>query len=114
MKTIVTAGGSFLTGTEIADAVTGYGLALAKLRDLDVVEIPFIAANGMIHRVQFRIGWQIDLSVTFEDKVEEELVEPDTILAILGKTRAIEGRRSPQLPRRAVTIRDHIDWDEVI
>ena len=64
MKTIRTAGGSFLTGTEIADAVTAYGLALARARDLDVVDIPFVTEAGSVSRAQFRIGWLIDTVVT--------------------------------------------------
>ncbi len=47
MKTIVTPLGSFPTGTEIADAVTGYALALARARTVDVVDIPFVADDGV-------------------------------------------------------------------
>lgn len=118
MKTIVTAGGSFFTGTEVADAVTGYGLALARRHALDVVEIPFLTAAGAVHRVQIRIGWQVDLLVTFDEKVAEELIEPDTILGILGKTRALEvsGRRQHSVRESGhqPVVWDEVDWDEVI
>ena len=46
MKTVVTTLGSFPTGTEIADAVTGYALALSRSRTVDVADIPFVAADG--------------------------------------------------------------------
>ena len=46
VKTIITASGAFRTGTEIADAVTAYSLALARARAVDVVDIPFVATAG--------------------------------------------------------------------
>jgi hypothetical protein len=114
MKTIVTAGESFRTGSEIADAVTGYGLALARIRDLDVVEIPYIAKNGTVYRAQLRIGWLIDMVVTFDDRVTDELIEADTIFGILAKTRAIERSPARRAHKGVGKLRDGTDWDEVI
>ena len=81
MKTIRTASGSFLTGTEIADAVTAYGLALARARDLDVVDIPFVTEAGSVSRAQFRIGSLIDTVVTAGQQLTDELIDVDTISA---------------------------------
>ena len=63
MKTVVTTLGSFPTGTEIADAVTGYGLALSRARTVDVVDIPFVAADGSAGRVELQIGWHSETIV---------------------------------------------------
>jgi len=92
MKTIVTAYGSYSTGTELADAVTGYGLALARIRTVDVVEIPFVAASGCIERVQLRVGWLSDMSTVTIDERADELLEDDTLLTLIEETAALDGR----------------------
>ena len=46
MKTVVTTLGSFPTGTEIADAVTGYRLASSRSPIVDVADVPFVAEDG--------------------------------------------------------------------
>ena len=93
MKTIGTAFGAFLTGTEIADAVTAYGLALARIRALDVVDIPFVAGDRSVQRVQLRIGWMVEILVTSDGRTVDELIEPDTILDLISKSRALAQRR---------------------
>ena len=84
MKTIRTAGSSFLTGTEIADAVMAYGLALARVRELDVVDIP-LNGDGAITRAEFRIGWLIDTVITTDEQRVDELMDVNTILACLRR-----------------------------
>jgi hypothetical protein len=114
MKTIVTKSGAFLTGTEIADAVSAYGLALARARDLDVVDIPFLAAGGALNRVQLRIGWQIETVVTSDQQPADELIEIDTILDLLDRARAVSLPPTPDssLPRPKLWV--DTNWDEVI
>ena len=56
MKTIVTAYGSFATGTDLADAVTRYGVALARRQAMDVVDVQFVTADGRTGRVQLRVA----------------------------------------------------------
>ena len=97
MKTVVTTLGSFPTGTEIADAVTGYGLALSRARTVDVVDIPFVAVDGSAGRVELQIGWHSETVVisgaeTDEPAFGEEPFEVDTILALQAKTRALNAR----------------------
>ena len=86
MKTIITTRGSFLTGSEIADAVTTYGLALARMRDLDVVDVPFVTPVGTLSRAQFTIGWGADTATVMAPEQDAELFEIDTILDMLAKT----------------------------
>lgn len=90
MKTIVTAYGSYSTGTELADAVTGYGLALARDRAVDVVDIPFVTAGGRIARVQLRVGWLSDMSAVTVDGARDELLEDATLLTLMEQTEALE------------------------
>lgn len=109
MKTIRTSCGSFLTGSEIADAVTSYGLALARACELDVVDIPFVAADGSVNRVEFRIGWQVETVVTADEQPADELIEVDTIFDMLAKSRSLTARRTARAALPAET-----DWDEFI
>lgn len=123
MKTVITGGKSFLTGGEIADAITAYGLALARVRDLDVVDIPFVSADGSVHRAQLRIGWMIDTIITSNGQSLDDLIEADTILGILLRTQALGGPRDPDVhwaksePHvqwRGPQLRRTVNWDEVI
>ena len=114
MKTIRTAGHSFLTGTEIADAVMAYGLALARVRDLDVVDIPFVTADGSITRVEFRIGWLIDTVVTAVEQRADELIDVNTIFGLLAKTRSLTPTRIRMASRDRTALRDDANWDELI
>jgi len=114
MKTIVTQGGAFRTGTEIADAVTGYGLALARIRELDTVDIPFIAGDGAVNRVQFRVGWLIDTVVTSDEQAADELIEADTIFALLAKAKEIDVPREKGSATHYDRFGDGFNWDEVI
>ena len=116
MKTIVTAYGSFLTGTEIADAVTGYGLALARKHRFDVVDIPFLAADGSVSRVDLRIGWLSDMAAVSTDGSQDELVEVDTILTLMSKASYLEDHRGLAFGDDDMeTMRSSdLNWDDII
>jgi len=114
MKTIVTAYGSYSTGTELADAVTGYGLALARDHAVDVVDIPFVTTGGRIARVQLRVGWLSDMSTITADASPDELLEDATLLTLIEETEALDGRRG--LPLDEEDIEDlrsaQRNWDD--
>jgi len=114
MKTIVTSFGAFLTGTEIADAVTAYGLALARVRALDVVDIPFVTADGSLHRAEFRVGWRVDMFVASDEQPADELIEVDTILDLIARSRSLTPSRDSQLGHPWADVASETDWDEFI
>lgn len=114
MKTVITPSGAFLTGTEIADAVTAYALALARVRALDVVDIPFVASDGSLRRAQFRIGWQVETAVTSDEQPADELLEVDTILELHAKSRSTTLARDAGVRGRFVAAAKDTNWDEVI
>lgn len=114
MKTIRTTCGSFLTGTEIADAVTAYALALARARDLDVVDIPFVRDDGSVNRAEFRIGWLVETVVIAAEEPVSELIDVDTIFDLLAKARSITASRTTSENSRWTVVRDDANWDELI
>lgn len=115
MKTIITTSGEFLTGSEIADAVTAYAHALARARALDVVDIPFVAPDGSLRRAQFRIGWHERTAVTSDERPMEELMEIDTILDLHAKSRSATLARDVGVRGGSSDIRqDTTNWDEII
>jgi hypothetical protein len=89
MKHLTNRAGSFLTGTEIADAVMQYALQLARQRDVDLVEIPFVAADGAIRRVELTIGWLADLVAVSDGRGSKELVEHATVDSIRAKADSV-------------------------
>ena len=61
MKALTNRVGSYVTGDAVADAVLSYALSLARARQLDVVDLPFIAGGGQVARVTMMVGWRVDL-----------------------------------------------------
>lgn len=86
MKLLTNRNGSFLTGDELADAVIRYGLALARRREIDVVDIPFRTADGAVRRVQLSVGWNVDTTATSAGRDgTDELVEHETTRSMNAK-----------------------------
>ena len=89
MKLITNRTGSYLTGDELADAAMQYGLALARMRDLDIVDLPFVTVDGVVLRVQLTVGWGSDTTVTTTRNRQEELVEVDTEMRLRASADAL-------------------------
>jgi hypothetical protein len=85
MKLLTTRNGSYLTGNEIADAAIHYGLVLARYRDIDTIDIPFLDSFGDFHRVTLTVGWQADMTATTSTGLLDELLEPGTIVDLYTK-----------------------------
>lgn len=92
MKRIITTFGDFRTGDDIADAVGRYGLALAKVHETDMVEIPYRSANGDVDRIELRIGWLVDIGIAHGegDRDGEELLEPETVRLLRDTALSVE------------------------
>lgn len=94
MKEISAGARTFVTGTEIAEAVLRYGLALARHQQVDVVDIPVAAADGGTARAGFTVGWRADtttLTTTLADDTEE-LTEPSTVIELLERAKRVGHR----------------------
>jgi hypothetical protein len=91
MKLLTNRNGSFLTGDELADAVLRYGLALARKREIDVVDIPFRTPDGALRRVQLSVGWNVDTTaISSGPDGTDELVEHETARSMDAKAAAAD------------------------
>jgi hypothetical protein len=90
MKLLTNRNGSYLTGDELADAVMHYGLALARKQDMDNVNIPFLAADGSVRRVQLTIGWNVDTTSTSAPGGSDELIESETTRELNAKADSVD------------------------
>jgi hypothetical protein len=90
MKLLTNRNGSYLTGDDLADAVLHYGLALARKQEMDIVDIPFLASDGAVHRVQLTVGWNVETTATSSSDPGDELVESDTTRAMNAKADSMD------------------------
>jgi hypothetical protein len=97
MKLLTNRNGSFLTGDDLADAVMRYGLALARKRDIDIVDIPFRTADGAVRRVQLSVGWNVDTTATSGPEGTDELIEVETARSMNAKAASAEILRGQPL-----------------
>lgn len=90
MKRIVMSFGDFLTGDDIADAVSRYSLALAKAHQTEIVEIPYRSTPSRVDRIELRIGWLVDIGVVRHENTGRELLEPETVQHLHSTTDSLE------------------------
>jgi len=109
MKLLTTSVGSYLTGTAIADAVLRYGLTLAKRRDVDIVDIPYLGEDGEVRRARFTIGWRYDIQATTQPTFGAELVEAGTAFALEGKAGSLAAVRAGEFSSEEAA---EITWPE--
>ncbi|MGA7149648.1 MAG: hypothetical protein WBX17_14325 [Microbacterium sp.] len=86
MKTLENRAGAYLTGDEIADAVMEYSGALVQEQLTEVIEIPYLAKPGLIHRVQLLIGWRTDVNAVKDGMHETELEDAEFLHTLRHKT----------------------------
>lgn len=90
MKLLANCNGSYLTGDDLAGAVMRYALALARKQAMDIVNIPFLASDGSVRRVQLTVGWNVDTTSTSTADAGDELVEPETTRELNAKADSID------------------------
>lgn len=90
MKTLTNQLGSYLTGTDIADAVLRYGLALSRARDVDIVDIPFVDGGGVTRRVEMTVGWCCLIVSVGSDALAEEMIDVAATADMAAKAAHLE------------------------
>jgi hypothetical protein len=87
MKMLVTRHAAYLTGSEVADAVMVYDLALSRAQKLDVVAMPFVDAADVRREAQFTVGWQTDTStISQSDRDAGELEDPALVARLTQRS----------------------------
>lgn len=83
MNRIHYAGDSFLTGTEIADALVDYAQALAQVQAAATVELPVLHDDGSSGNVKVLVGPASQLVSSPEHSDVEEMID-DGLVTHLG------------------------------
>ena len=87
MKTVYTNGGSVTTGTDLADSLLDYALALSRERRVAAAELPAIDGHGLIQRVRMLLGAGIPLwTMTTDLDGTPELHDADALSTLRGLT----------------------------
>jgi nicotinamidase-related amidase len=93
MKSIRTRVGTFLTGSEIADAVLHLSAASANVQRQETVDIP-VVLDRRIHRARFMVGWMTDVCVLTSAEDADELEEPASVVALLDRAAMVGVRKA--------------------
>jgi hypothetical protein len=105
MREVAYAGGSFLTGDEIADVLLEYAAELANADRAATVHIPSIDAGGEVRDVVIVIG---PASQVLSEPVHSAVDDPDAGDFVTEVTERINQlRRSPVSPADPSSV----DWD---
>lgn len=102
MKLLTTDAGAFLTGDEIADVVMRLGLELMRRQDLAIVEVPFVADDGTVRRVELAIGWQMNLTSVALGSVSDEIIERDAVATLASYTETLTATRAEPFDQEEV------------
>jgi nicotinamidase-related amidase len=110
MKAILTRVGTFLTGSEIADAVLDLATASANAHRLEAVDIP-VVLDRRVHRARFLVGWMTDVCVLTSAEGAEELEEPASVIDLLDRAAAVGVRRARPFTAEEIGALRHLDPD---
>ncbi|MFH8250854.1 hypothetical protein ACH3VR_10850 [Microbacterium sp. B2969] len=89
MKVIAYAGGEYVTGDEIAEALLEYSEALAGAGSAAHMEIPIVDAHGQRARAAFLVGPSSQIVVTPADPGTEELTDQEVVDRLRRLTRSL-------------------------
>jgi len=106
MMRIHYAGGSELTGTEIADAVMDLAEEFGRTGTAGTIEIPVRQADGSIGRCRLLIGPASQIAAESEDSDFEEVTDRELVETLLRRAEALR-------PHAALNsdASDTVSWD---
>lgn len=106
MMRIHYAGGSELTGTEIADAVMDLAEEFGRTGTAGTVEIPVRRPDGSIGRCRLLIGPASQIAAESELSEYEEVTDPDLVRTLVRRAEALR-------PHAALNseVPDTLGWD---
>ena len=94
MKQITYAGKSFVTGTDLADAVMRLTAALGLSHETAGVTIPAMDENGHITTADLVLGPATEVLAIAIDSDQEEIVDAEVVAQLDERTRRLEPTRT--------------------
>ena len=95
MERIDYAGGAYITGDEIAQAVLEYATTLAGNGDVDIVHVQVRERDGVLRRVRMLLGAAMPIAVTELGPGNPEELHDDAMVEDLRRRGAV-WKRSPR------------------
>ncbi|GAA1981602.1 hypothetical protein [Microbacterium pumilum] len=89
MKLLTNSSGAYLTGDDIANAVLGYGAALANEQRVDLVDVPYIAEHGRVGSVRLIVGWHATMNAEVHQGQGVELLDGATLAELRKRVAAL-------------------------
>jgi hypothetical protein len=89
MKVLTTVHGSYVTGSEIADAVIRCHDAVSATREIDCISVPFVADGGGLRWVTILVGPPYGIGAETIDSSKPELVDPAVIARVEDRIRDV-------------------------
>lgn len=103
MKRIGYAGGSFLTGDRIADAVLDYAAVLARAAQADRVRIPALGVDDSVRMLDLVVGPASQFIAEPVDVPGDELLDADLVADLELRGRRARAGRFEDLGRDAAS-----------
>ena len=89
MKLVIYAGGEYLTGDEIAEALIDLSEALADDGSAETIDLPFIDRDGTRQTASFLVGPASQIVAKTISEESEELRDPDAVERIQARIRGL-------------------------
>lgn len=112
MQLIMYAGGEFLTGDEIADALLEYSRALGEEDKAQLVQIPIRDSDGTQTTARFLIGPASQIVAKSVSSGSDELVDEEVVARLRSLTRGLNFPEASAIDNQQPaweTVGDHAD-----
>jgi hypothetical protein len=106
MKVLTTVHGSYVTGSEIADAVVRCHDAVTATREIDCISVPFVHDGGGLRWVKILLGPPYRIEVGAIESAKPELIDSAALASVEDRIRDLHPFSSTPFTR------DDMDWAE--
>ena len=106
MKVLTTVQGSYVTGSELADAVLRCHDAVTAAREIDCISVPFVHDGGGLRWVKILVGPPYRIEVGDIESAKPELIDPAALARVEDRIHDLHPFSSTPFTR------DDMDWAE--
>jgi hypothetical protein len=108
MKVLTTVQGSFVTGSDIADAVIRCHEVVTATREIDCISVPFVTDAGGLRWAKILVGPPYAIGAGNIDSATPELVDPAAVARVEDRIRDVRPYTSTPFTS------DDMEWAEGI